>query len=486
VLLAYAHGAAGIVRYPWDWSPDEGMALDAALRLRDGWAAIYGRTLSPWPWGYGPLLPALLRPVVAAAGTGFLAPRLVAALWTAGLLLAVFWIVRRGSGAALALGATALATVPFPYGFYHLLVRVDGLMCALWLAGAAVLLPERLERGSETLAPRRAVAGGLLLAAASLVKASAALHGLPLVLAWWLVDRRGFVRLAVVTGAAGLAAALLLQWTTGGGFLWASGLWALHPHFPAQRWLILAAFARATAPVLLAAVGVAVAASRCGVALHRQPALVLVGGGLLAIPLLSKSGATWNYLLPLAVAQAVATGVLAGALAARRPAWRPALQAAIGAAALATAVGAPFPVPDEAAARTAGAFYGLVRARLDERPGPLLALRPDYAYVVARQPLAVDGGGSFYHLAKRGVPGTVSVRDGLERAAYPVVVGGPWFFPETGGWMEALDRRYQLLASCGLRYYFGRVPFAIYVPRGVPSERPAFAAGADCRAVPAP
>ena len=490
MLLVYAHGAAHIVRYRWDWSPDEGMAIDAALRLRDGWSAIYGHTLSPWPWGYGPLLPAALRPLVAAAGPGLLLPRLLAALWTAGLLLAVFWIVRRSAGPALALGATALATVPFAYGFYYLLVRVDGPMCALWLLAAAVVLPRRLGRGEDRLSAARAAAGGVLLAAATLVKATAAVHALPLVLAWWLVDRRSFVRLALASGATALLASAALQWASGGGFLWASGLWTLHPHFPGQRWLILALFARATAPALLLAAGLALAAERTGVELRRESACALVVGGLAAVPLLSKSGATWNYLLPLLAALAVWSGTLAGALARRRPGWQPALVALLGAVAMAGAVPAPFPLPDETAALTADAFYGLVSARLEARPGPLLALRPDYAYVVAGQPLAVDGGGGFYHLAKRGVPGTRSVLEGLEHRAYPVVVAGPWRFPETGGWTEALDRGYQLLAVCGLRYYFGPVSFAVYVarpgPGTAPVSAPSFRAGADCRAAPAP
>jgi hypothetical protein len=321
--------------------------------------------------------------------------------------------------------------------------------------------------------------GSAFLLAAVLTKPTAALHALPLVLGWWFVERPSLLRLGVVVGGAGAAALAALQWATGGGFVHVNRLWGLHPHFASQTPLILGGFILETAPHLALLGAGIVVAWLLGAKPHRSSAILLVAGGALAIPMLSKSGASWNYLLPLHVGVAVLLGQVAGTIARLRPAWSAGIGALLGAVALAVGLARPFPLPDERAASTAEAFYGLVRESVTESGAPLLALRPDYAYVVVGQPLEVDGGGSFYHLAKQGVPGTERVLAGVRTGAYGVVVGGPWFFPETGGWMEALNARYRPLAVCGLRYYFGRVPFALYVRREA-TQRAYFPPGADC------
>ncbi len=102
-------------------------------------------------------------------------------------------------------------------------------MTALWLWAAVPLLPRALERGKDALSAGRLAAGTALLLAAVLVKPTAVLHGAPLVLGWFLVDRRSAWRLVGAMSATGLAALGALQVATGGGFLWVNRLWTLHP-----------------------------------------------------------------------------------------------------------------------------------------------------------------------------------------------------------------------------------------------------------------
>src|SRR5215475_11096668 len=70
LLAAYALRAAVLIVYPWDWSPDEGLALDYARRLAVDPASLYAKSAVPFPSAYGPLLPLLLAPIVAPAGRG--------------------------------------------------------------------------------------------------------------------------------------------------------------------------------------------------------------------------------------------------------------------------------------------------------------------------------------------------------------------------------------------------------------------------------
>ncbi len=383
VGLGYLQGALALIAYPWDWGPDEGMALDAATRIGQGLSGIYSHTLPPWPWAYGPLVPWTLA-LAGAAGPGLARARVVAALWVLALLLSVFVLVRWRSGTAIALCATALVLSPFFYTSFFLLLRVDGPMCALWALAAVLLLPERLGRGADRLSGPRVLAGSLLLVAATLAKATAIIHALPLVAGWWLVDRRSLTRLAAATGAIGLAAFGWLQWTTDGGFLYVNSLLGKHPLLPWQIPFLLLGFVivNVLALALLTAALVVGARSRSGPL--RDGSVLLVLGGLLAVPLLAKGGSTFHYLLPVGVALTVWLGRIAGALATQHQPWRAGIVGVLGAAALATALTRPFPLPDARARATARAFYALVHDSVTRSHGPLLALRPDYAHVIAR------------------------------------------------------------------------------------------------------
>ena len=150
VLGLYAAHVLVLVRYPFDWSPDEGLSLDYARRLLEAPATLYARSVTPFPSAYGPLLPAVLAPVVWLAGEPLAPARLLALGWTALGALAVFLLVRPVASPALALASCALALAPFDLTFWHVLVRVDGLMVALWLLAAVPLLARLGNAGART------------------------------------------------------------------------------------------------------------------------------------------------------------------------------------------------------------------------------------------------------------------------------------------------------------------------------------------------
>ena len=458
VFGLYAAHALVLVRYPFDWSPDEGLSLDYGRRLLEDPATLYGHSAVPFPSAYGPLLPALLAPVVRVAAEPLAPARLLALGWTALGGLGVFLLVRQVAPPPLALASAALALAPFDLTFWYVLVRVDGLMVALWLLAAVPLLARWGAGAREPLSRRRInLASGLLLLA-SLAKATAAVHALPLVLARWRADRRSAWRLWATLGATAAVALALLQWSTDGGFVWVTGLWATHAVVPGLRRAILEHFgARAWPVVAVAGAALLVARGRRG-ALLADPALFLALGCALLVPAMSKFGASWNYALPALPAMAVVAGRWWGlASAPRGGPPRPSLAAVAGVlvsgVALVLALTRVFPLPGERDARTASALYGYVRSHVAASGGPILASRPDLAYFLAGQPVEIEGS-SFPSLAAARVPGTEKVLARLERAEYTLVLEA-WPLPRAGGYREALDRSYAHAGGCNLRYYLG-------------------------------
>lgn len=457
VVLAYVVRALVLVSYPWDWSPDEGLYLDYGRRVLENPGSLYPRRAVPFPSAYGPLVPALLAPLVGLAHP-LMAARLLALAWAAAGAAAVAALLWRRAGPAWAAAGVALYFAPFDLTFWHVLVRVDGPMIALWLWAAVPLLPRTLERGEDTLSARRLAAGAALLLAAVLVKPTAVLHGAPLVLGWFLVDRRSGWRLVGTMSAAGLAAVAALQVATGGGFLWVNRLWALHPTDPGLPFKIVARFAALAWPVLLLALGTLLSAWAARGRPHREPALLLLLGGLAIAPLLGKQGASWNYLVPLFAATVVAAGRWA------RPfrAW----PAPASVLALVLAATRPFPLPtavDEATART---FYGFTQEVQRRSGGPLLVSRPDLVYFLAGQPAEIEGS-SFLHLAAGGAPGTEGVLRRLEERRYALVVW-TWPLPDAPEWTSALLRGYVRVGECRLGWFFGAAfPSHLAVRRGL-------------------
>jgi hypothetical protein len=249
-------------------------------------------------------------------------------------------------------------------------------------------------------------------------------------------------------GVTGLAALGALQVLTGGGFLWVNRLWALHPTVPHLPLAIVGRFTTLAWPVLVLALGTVVAAAAARARPHREPAALLLAGGLAVSPLLLKQGAAWNYLLPLFAATVVAAG--RWGLAFRH--W----PAAASVLALALAATRPFPLPTAEDEATARFFYGFTQEARRRSGGPLLVSRPDLAYFLAGQPAEIEGS-SFLHLAAAGAPGTEGVVRGLEERRYALVVW-TWPLPDSPRWTAALLRGYERVGECRLGYYYG-APF---------------------------
>jgi hypothetical protein len=461
VILVYLASAGRLVVYPWDWSPDEGLYLDYARRLLEQPAGLHGKSFVPFPSAYGPALSVLLAPAVAS-GTPLLVARLIAVAWTLAIVVAVFLLVRRKAPWTLALAAAAWPLVPFDVAFWHVLVRPDGLMLALLAGAALALLPERLAHGGEQLSAARAAAGTALLLGAVLTKATAALHGAPLVLGWLLVDRRGGMRLVAVLGTAGLTALALLQWLTDGGYLWVNRVWSYHPSSTAYLLRVVTDFLRPGWPVVAVWVVTLLLSSDRRKAL-RDGSTLLVAAGAMALPISGKFGASWNYLVPALPFLAVAVGRTWASPGKLLGVSRATAGAGLlGAGAVVLAMSRPFPLPTAEDERTARAFYSYV-ADVAAAGGPILAMRPEYAYFHVRQQVEMEGSG-YVLLARGGAPGSELLERRLAEARYSIVIR-MWPLPKTGSYQSSLERSYAPAGRCTLAYYFGRLPTTLWPRR---------------------
>jgi 4-amino-4-deoxy-L-arabinose transferase-like glycosyltransferase len=444
VLAIYVSCALRLVRYPWDWSIDEGLYLDWARRLVRAPSTLYDpATVVPMPCVYGPVLPLLLAPVVAATAHPLAGARLLALAWTLASATAVYVLVRREGSRTLAAAAAALSLTPLDLTYWSMLVRADGLMMTLWLLAAVALVPRRLTRGADRLSPGRLAAGSALVLVATLTKPTAAVHAAPLVLAWLLVDVRSAVTLAAAVGGGGLAIVGALQWATSGGFVAVARLWTLHPDIPGARVVIARLFLGDAWPLLVPAAAALLLARDRRLAV-RDGSLALLLGSMAAAPLMGKSGAWWHYLLPAVPALAVLSGRWWGA--ARTP---QAGAVVIAALAVTLATTTAFPLPTAEDERTAAALYGWVKSEFDRSRGPILVSEPNFAYFLVGQPVEIEGS-SYMHLAAAQAPGTEKVLARLQRADYTLVILS-WALPESGGYGEALDRSYRHAGGCDVR-----------------------------------
>jgi len=460
VAAAFLLRASALVAYPWDWSPDEGLNLDYARRALENPASLWVRSAVPFPVAYGPLLPFLMAPLVRLPDP-LLGARLAALAWCLLAAGGLFVLVRGRAGTAAAAAGVAVLLGTYDQSYWFLLVRVDGPMIALWLWSAVVLLPRSLEPGADRLSASRVAAGTTLVLLAVLAKPTAVLHGAPLVLGWWLVDRRSALRLAAATLAGGLACLLVMQLATHGAFLWVNRLWGVHHRLPGLTGILLVTFLEAAWPVILLAAIAGVAAARSGARPWRDPSLLLVVGGLAIVPLLGKHGASWNYTIPLYVALVVtALSWAAGAVRAAHGPFaarlRPVPVLAAAGLALLLAATRTFPLPTAEDRATARAFYGYTAFVEGRAGGPVLVGRPDLVYFRAGQPVEIEGS-SFASLATHGVAGTETVIARLRERRYTLVVETwPWLFDDVPGWREALEAGYRHVGGCELGWYFGR------------------------------
>ena len=416
VMLSTALGARAIAVYPFDWGPDDGMALDWAARLLHDAASLYPNPaqLSPTPEMYGPGLPAVLAPLWLIQQP----PLLLARLLMFGLLglswVAMYAIARRGARVSLAAAAGALALARGDWVVFLLTVKADGLALALWAVASWVVLPRRLERGSETLSWTRIVAAGLLLVAGCATKPTVAIVGAPLVLGWFVVDRTSALRLSFVLALLGATVVLWLQWISGGGYLLTMLQLTQHPWRPANfltipwRFVVaqLAAVTFALLPLFF---------KRVRTSALQPGAVLFAAGGLAMVLLLGKHGAFQSYLMPL----------LFGLVAWGACLWErlaPKMAAPItAAAALAITLLHPIPTPDQEAKNSAAAFYGFIDQVVQPAGSRILALRPAWAYLSTGTPLEVDGV-SFGYFAESRDPKAEPVLKRIAAAEYDIVV----------------------------------------------------------------
>jgi hypothetical protein len=462
VAVAYGFHALVLVRYPWDWAPDEGLYLDCARRLVLHPSTVYGKSLVPYPCFYTPLLFAVIAPAIHASQPLAWA-RMAAVSWTALSASAVFALVYRRS-VPLAAATVALAFAPFDLSFWHLLIRMDGLMIALWLLAGLALLPREVVRGADRLGPIRETVGILALVAAFLAKQTALLHMAPLVLCWFFVDTRAARRLSLIVAASLASTVVGLEVASQGGFSYANRWWGSHPivwpHVAMHGWN----FAVRAWPVLAFCVAGGVVAQRQGARPWREAALWLCLGGVMAAPAMAKVGALWTYVLPLLPAAAVLGGRWWAAGGPRSAHWGALVAAALAAWMAATR---EFPLPDGTDRLSAQAFYAFIRESAAVRPGPILAVRPEYAYFVAGQPVEMEGT-SFGVLAARQAPGMERVLGRLRGAEYRLVISNPDFFPSAGPYAEALASRYRIAGGCILVFIDGPSAYTFLVPKDSP------------------
>jgi hypothetical protein len=465
VVLAYLLRAWKLIGYPWDWSPDEGLHLDYARRLLEDPRTLYGSRVVPFPSFYGPLLPALLAPLLGLPSP-LSAARVLALGWTLAGTAAVAVLAARPPGALWAAAATALYLVPFDLTFWHMLLRTDGLMMALWLWAAVALLPADLSFGGDRLSTRRLLTGASLVIAAALAKPTALVHAAPLVAGWFVVDRRSAWRLSVVVGAVGLAVLAALQVATHGGFLWVNSLWALHSAVKGQGPRIAWYFLALVWPTLTLALVVVLASAIAGRRPLRNPAWLLVLGGLGALPMLGKHGAGFNYLMPLYAGLVLVATTSFDVSPGRRRSLAAAALAATALLALALAATRYFPTPSKLDERTARAFYGFTETVHRQAGGPFLVSSPDLVYFLAGQAVEIEGT-SFVHLVIGRAPGADDVLRRLQRREYSMVVE-TWRLPQTPEWTQALRAGYRNVGGCRLGWYFGSAVTHVHLRKDLP------------------
>lgn len=468
-LLVYLANAGALIAYPWDWSPDEGVALDFARRLVRDPASLYPGRAVPVPDGYGPVTWAVLAPVVDAFDPPTHAARLLALGWTLASVAAAYVLIRRRADAGLAILGATLLLVPMKETFRLVVLRPDGLMLALWLWAAVLLAPPRIERGAARLGWREVVLGSLLIVAGVLTKPVVVLLGLPLLLCWFLVDRRSGWRLSAALLALGLASLSLMQALSGGGYLAVAELWTAHPVSAAHMGSLLWAFVSGQAALFAwAAAGAAFAWSR-GQAPWRDGTVALGLGSALVVPTLAKYGSSSVYLLPLLAATAIlgARWWAAGSGSGASP--RTVALAAVATAGIAVGFVAtsPFPLPTREDRVTGDAFYSLLRSLVRERGGPILVTRPEYAYFHVGQPTELEGS-SFFFLTGAHAPGTDGVYRRVALGSYTIVGGSTRFLGKDRSLFEAIRRGYVPFAGCHLGFYFGTEAVILLAPKHDP------------------
>jgi len=483
VFTLFVTHAVQIALYPWDWDPGEWGALDGAHRLWQAPSTLFPtNSVVPIPQTYGPLLPILLVPIALLTQNPYFYARLLMLAWTASATIAAYLLVRRRASRTVALLSAALVVAPFNQSFWYLLVRVDGPMIALWLWSAVFALPPRLQRGGRVLSWRQAWPAGALLACAAITKAPAVLFAGAMIVGWMLVNLRSALRLAAVTVLVMGSLMVILQILTGGGFVSTIALQRLLPYHAFQiTWLLRESLGFNWESVALWVMALGMCLARRDGS-WRDGAWLLWAAGPLAVPLLGKDGAVFNYLLPFYAGQAVLIGRLLGGgevtqvgpSSARQPWLRAALPRLAPAAMVGLiALGHPFPLPSESDRLTAKTFFAFVRTR----GAPILAAQPECAYREVGQPIEVEHT-DFSPYLRAGLGGTREVVRKVGAQSYRLLIGNQHDMTFTGA-------PYRPIGWCDLGFYYGLERLILLVPRNEtqPVLLP-FVPGARCRSLP--
>jgi len=107
------------------------------------------------------------------------------------------------------------------------------------------------------------------------------------------------------------------------------------------------------------------------------------------------------------------------------------------------------------------ALLRAARGRPGRHRGALLALTPDYAYVLQGQRVEMHGSALPY-LERSRVPGVERILARLRERGYGAVVIDPQYWPDRPEWHAALQSGYRLAGRCRLGYYYGDL-VAFYV-----------------------
>ena len=190
-LLAYT--TLSRIGFPYELEWLEGCTVDSARRVLEGKSLFVAPSLDWIPYPYTPLYTYAAAAVARVVGIGFLAPRLVSLLCSAGSLALAALLVRRETGSVRAgLAAAGFLAATYPLcGAWFDIGRVDNMFLFFLLASFLVL------RGGDSVG--RSVAAGVLMSLAYLSKQTALLPLAALTLygLFALEGRRRFVLPAV-------------------------------------------------------------------------------------------------------------------------------------------------------------------------------------------------------------------------------------------------------------------------------------------------
>jgi len=210
-LLAYT--TLSRIGFPYELEWLEGWTVQSVRRVLEGQSLFVKPSVEWVPYTYTPLYTYAAAALAKVIGAGFLAPRIVSLLATAGCLAFTFGLVRRETRSAVCgLAAAAFLAGTYPLsGAWFDIGRVDNLFLFFLLAALFAV-----RSGSSTL---HLALGGVLMALAYFSKQTALLP-LAAVAVYGLFELRGWKRIVLpaVSGALIGSATLLFNHLTEGWY----------------------------------------------------------------------------------------------------------------------------------------------------------------------------------------------------------------------------------------------------------------------------